>query len=101
MFNKKIAIASLMALPMMFASVAHADYDDEIEYKILRDANYPAIKQKAIKQLQAKGYRVLDIDADDYHGKPSLSIEAVKNHQEYDIELSYPDLKVLKEKLDN
>lgn len=104
---KKLGIASLMALPFAVASVsavADNDFDDQIENrieaKIYQDKNYPAVKKQAIAKLEKQGYQVVDIEADDYRFKPALSVEAYKNGVEYDIKLSYPDLAVLKEKID-
>ena len=37
---------------------------------------------------------------DDHWGKPVLEIEAYKNGREYDIILSYPDLKIIRETID-
>ncbi|ELA09071.1 hypothetical protein MOMA_01640 [Moraxella macacae 0408225] len=103
-FNKKIALVALLALPFGIAYAdlndRHDSMDDQIETQIYQDKNFNTIKQKAIEMLQQKGYRVADIDADDYRGKPSLSIEAYKNGQEYDIEMLYPSLKIVKEKID-
>lgn len=50
--------------------------------------------------LEQRGYQVRDIEADDHWGKPVLEADAYKNGQEYDIVLSYPDLKIIKEKVD-
>ncbi len=50
--------------------------------------------------LEQRGYRVHDIDADDYRGRPVLEVEAYKGGREYDIKLSYPDLRIIKERID-
>lgn len=50
--------------------------------------------------LEQRGYRVHDIDADDYRGRPVLDVEAYKGGREYDIKLSYPDLRIIKERID-
>lgn len=50
--------------------------------------------------LEQRGYQVYDVDADDHWGKPVLEVEAYKDGREYDIVLSYPDLKIIKEQLD-
>lgn len=113
MFNlKKISAAALLTLPLAFGSMtavadddfigySHMDYDDRIEAQIVEDPNYPSVRQKAVNLLKKRGYRVMDIDPDEYMGKPSLDIEARKGRRDYDIVLSYPDLKILKERLDD
>lgn len=50
--------------------------------------------------LEAHGYRVHDVDAGDYLGKPALDVDVEKLGREYDIKLSYPDLKIIREKRD-
>ena len=50
--------------------------------------------------LEQRGYQVHEIDPDDHWGKPVLEIEAYKNGREYDIILSYPDLKIIRETID-
>lgn len=103
MFNfnlKNLVVASLVAL-VSVSVVADNDFDDRIEAKVYQDKSYQTVKQKAIEKLEQEGYQVVEIEADSYRFKPALSIEAYKNGQEYDIKLSYPDLVVLKHKLDN
>lgn len=97
--TKTLLVASTFAVFSLGSVVATAD--DKIEQQIYQDKNYATVKQKAVQMLQQRGYEVKDIDADDYRMRPALDIEAVKNGQEYDITLSYPDLTILKEKLDN
>lgn len=98
---KKFVFAVLATLPLMtMVAYADNDNDDQIEASVYNDKNFGAVKQKAIETLQAQGYRVTDVDADEYRGKPSLAIGAYKNGQEYDIELLYPSLTVVKEEID-
>ena len=92
---KKFILTALVALT---ASSAFAN--DRIEQQIYSDANFEANRAKAVQMLEKRGYQVHDIDADDYRGKPVLEAEAYKNGKEYDIVLSYPDLKIIKEKID-
>ncbi|WP_416191148.1 PepSY domain-containing protein [Neisseria sp. CCUG12390] len=92
---KKIMLTAVMAL---MAGSAFAN--DRIEHQVESDPKYQAIAEKAAKMLEARGYQVHDVDADDHLGKPALDVEAVKNNQEYDIKLSYPDLKIIYEKRD-
>ena len=58
-------------------------------------------RAKAVRMLEQRGYQVHDIEADDKWGKPVLEVEAYKNGREYDITLSYPSLKIIREKLDD
>lgn len=90
---------------IMFAAVAvlmagTAFSNDLIERQVESDPNYQANVAKAVKMLEARGYQVHDVDADDHLGKPALDVEAFKNNREYDIKLSYPDLKIIYEKID-
>lgn len=97
---KNLVLASLVAM-LSVSAVADNDVSDRIETNIYQDKNFETVKQQAIAKLTKQGYEVADIDADDYRFKPALSVEAYKNGQEYDIKLSYPDLMVLKEKLED
>lgn len=96
---KKTAIASLLAVPFLAVNLS-AVADDRIESQVYADPNYQSVVAKAKQTLEAKGYQVVEIEADDYRRKPALSVEAYKNGQEYDIKLSYPKLDILKEKVD-
>ena len=51
--------------------------------------------------LEKRGYRVYKIEADDHRGRPAFDVDAYKGNVEYDIKLSYPDLRILKEKIDD
>lgn len=92
--KKLLLTASLIGL----STAAFAD--DLIEHKMLQDPAFEQNRTRAVKMLEARGYQVIDIDADDHLGKPVFDVEAAKNNQEYDVRLSYPDLKILKEKRD-
>ena len=50
--------------------------------------------------LEQRGYHVHDVEADSRRGQPVLDIEAFKDGREYDIVLSYPDLQIIKERID-
>lgn len=98
---KKIVLSTLVAVPFVVGSVSAVADDNHIERQMYQDKNYQSVITKARQTLEAKGYQVIEIEADDYRFQPALSVEAIKNGQEYDIKLSYPNLKVLKEKIDN
>lgn len=99
---KKIAIASMMSLPLAVASVpAFADNDDVIERQVQQDKNFKKVKKQAIKKLKAQGYQVTKVEADDYQSQPALSVDAHKGGKEYDIKLAYPSLDVLKHEADD
>ncbi|OSI12565.1 PepSY domain-containing protein [Neisseria canis] len=74
--------------------------DNHIERQIYQDSAYEKNRAKAVNMLEKRGYKVVDIDPDDHMGQPAFDVEAFKGNQEYDIKLSYPDLRILKEKLD-
>lgn len=92
---KKLMLAALIAISG--AAVA----DDYIEYKMHQDPAYEQNRAKAVKMLEARGYRVYKIEADDHRGRPAFDVDAYKGNVEYDIKLSYPDLRILKEKIDD
>lgn len=100
---KRNVIAALLAVavvaPVSLVSTT-AFASSYIESKAYNDVNYQANRQKAISMLSARGYQVTDIDVDDYRGQPVFEIEAIKNNREYDIVLSYPELKIIKERVD-
>ncbi|MCF7521721.1 PepSY domain-containing protein [Neisseria sp. ZJ106] len=93
---KKILLTAIVALT---ASTAFAN--DYIEHQIYSDKNYEQNQAKAMKLLQSRGYTVQKIEADDHFGKPVLEAEAYKNGREYDIRLSYPDLRIISEGIDD
>lgn len=97
--TKNLLTALIISATAMTATVAHADYDhdDRIEAQVYQDMNFDKNVQKATKILTKKGYQVVDVDADDYRGKPILDIEAYKNNAKYDIKMSYPDLRIIQE----
>lgn len=94
----KIFLTALAISTASIATVAHAD--DYIEYQTRQDVNFDKNVQKAITILQQRGYQVGEIDVDDRWGKPVIEIEAFKNNAEYDIVMSYPDLKIISETRD-
>ncbi len=92
---KKLLLTAIVALS---ATVAGAN--DYIEHQIYSDKNFEQNRAKAIRMLESRGYQVHDIDADDYRGRPVLDVEAFKGGREYDIKLSYPDLRIIRERID-
>lgn len=72
----------------------------DVEDRIKQEARYPAIKQRAIRKVNAMGYRVTDIELDEKKNRAFFDIEAKRGGQDYEIELSYPDLNVIKLKKD-
>ncbi len=92
---KKFLLTAIVAL-----STATAGAGAYIEQKIYSDKNFEQNRAKAVKMLEQRGYQVHDIDADSRRGQPVLDIEAFKDGREYDIVLSYPDLKIIKERID-
>lgn len=92
---KKFVFTALIA-----AAAASSFAGDRIERQVYNDANFGQNRAKAVQMLEQRGYQVRNIKADDHWGKPVLEADAYKNGQEYDIVLSYPDLKIIKEKVD-
>ncbi|MDU1533359.1 MAG: PepSY domain-containing protein, partial [Neisseria sp.] len=64
---KKLLLTAIVAL-----SAAVAGANDYIEHQIYSDRNFEQNRAKAIRMLEQRGYRVHDIDADDYRGRPVL-----------------------------
>jgi len=92
---KKILLAAIISLSAVSASA-----NDYIEHQIYSDKNFEQNRAKAVRMLEQRGYQVHEIDPDDHWDKPVLEIEAYKNGREYDIILSYPDLKIIRETID-
>lgn len=92
---KKFLLTAIVAL-----SAATAGASNYIEHKIYNDKNFEQNRAKAVKILEQRGYQVHDVEADSRRGQPVLDIEAFKDGREYDIVLSYPDLKIIKERID-
>ena len=92
---KKILLAAIISMSAVSASA-----NDYIEHKIYSDRNFEQNRTKAVRMLEQRGYQVHKVDPDDHWGKPVLEIEAYKNGREYDIILSYPDLKIIRETID-
>lgn len=94
------AIFLSLALTTTVVGVAHADYDDYVEAKVYQDPQFDSKVEQAIRIVKSKGYEVADVDVDTRFGKPVLEIEAYKGYVEYEIVLSYPDLKIISERPD-
>ena len=92
---KKFLLTAIVAL-----SAATAGASDYIEQKIYSDKNFEQNRAKVVKMLEQRGYQVHDVEADSRRGQPVLDIEAFKDGREYDIVLSYPDLKIIKGRID-
>lgn len=90
----------LLTAAMITLSAGAFAGDDRIEREMHQDASFEQNRTKAVQMLEARGYQVRKIDADDHQGKPVFDVEAYKGNKEFDIKLSYPDLRILKEKED-
>jgi len=99
-FERKSNMKKLLLTAIVALSAAVAGANDYIEHQIYSNKNFEQNRTKAIRMLEQRGYRVHDIDADDYRGRPVLDVEAYKGGREYDIKLSYPDLRIIKERID-
>ena len=74
--------------------------DDYIEYKIYSDPSFEQKRAQVMRILERRGYQVHEIEADDRRGRPVLKAEAFKNGREYDIVFSWPDLRIISERID-
>ena len=72
------------------------DRDDDLEDRVKKESRYPKIKQSAISKLSTMGYQVDEIEIDENDGRAIFEIEAKRGGQDYDIDMSYPDLTILK-----
>nr|WP_279626192.1 PepSY domain-containing protein [Psychrobacter piechaudii] len=54
------------------------------------------MKRQAVRKVQSMGYRVDEIELDEKNGRGIFEIEAKRGGQEYEIELGYPNLNVIK-----
>lgn len=95
-----VQVFSLVFLFMSLTSVsAHANQDDITKQQIRADKDYNTNVAKARNMLQARGgYQVKDIQADVHDSQRCLQVEAYKGAVRYEIKLTYPDLKIIKEK---
>ncbi len=96
---KAMLLTGVLALGAIGGTAAYAG-DDWIEHKAYQDPNFDSTLQKAEQILTQKGYTIADMEVDGRFGKPVLEVEAYKNYQEYNIVMSYPDLKILSERRD-
>ena len=71
------------------------DHEDKIKKSIYSDSNFESIKSKAKSKLEAMGYKIDEIKADDYKKQAVLEVDADRGGKEYEIRLSYPDLQIL------
>ena len=74
--------------------------DDYIEHQIYSDPSFEQKRAQVMRILERRGYRVHEIEADDRRGRPVLKAEAFKNGREYDIVFSWPDLRIISERID-
>ena len=74
--------------------------DDYIEHQIYSDPSFEQKRAQVMRILERRGYQVHEIEADDRRGRPVLKAEALKNGREYDIVFSWPDLRIISERID-
>lgn len=104
----KLLITSLIITATVGAgAVAHDVYDEYVEHSMYQDAHFTANVDKAVALLEQQGYTIKKVEAEAHQPmhlttpQPALQIEAYKGHLEYEMTLSYPDLRVLKTKIDD
>ena len=74
--------------------------DDYIEHQIYSDPSFEQKRAQVMRILERRGYQVHEIEADDRRGRPVLKAEAFKHGREYDIVFSWPDLRIISERID-
>jgi hypothetical periplasmic protein len=74
--------------------------DDYIEHQIYSDPSFEQKRAQVMRILERRGYQVHEIEADDRRGRPVLKAEAFKNGREYDIVFTWPDLRIISERID-
>ena len=92
---KKLLLTAIVAL-----SAAVAGANDYIEHQIYSDPSFEQKRAQVMRILERRGYRVHEIEADDRRGRPVLKAEAFRNGREYDIIFSWPDLRIISERID-
>ena len=92
---KKLLLTAIVAL-----SAAVAGANDYIEHQIYSDPSFEQKRAQVMRILERRGYQVHEIEADDRRGRPVLKAEAFKNGREYDIVFSWPDLRIISERID-
>ncbi|MDO4895853.1 MAG: PepSY domain-containing protein [Moraxella sp.] len=97
--KKWFLVISLSLVSVCF-SHAHANQNGQIEQQIRADKDYDTNVAKARSMLQARGYQVKEIKAGAENGQKCLEVEAYKGASKYEVKLDYPNLKIIKEKLD-
>lgn len=78
----------------------HHNNGDDLEDRIKKESRYPSIKQSAINKIKNMGYQIDKIEIDEDNGQAIFEIEAKRGGQDYDIDMSYPDLKIIKSEKD-
>lgn len=96
--KSKLFPALAICTATAFVSVPAVATANNSESQIHLDQDYHANVDKARNMLQARGYQVSKISADDKQGQKALQISAKKNGYDWDIRLSYPALKILQER---
>ena len=101
LFANTLATSTLtvsLCLPLMVQPVYASN---SIKQEIRGDHDYQGNVARARSMLQARGYQAEKIDAEQHLGQKALEIAARKNGYRYDIVLSYPTLKIIKEQRDD
>lgn len=96
---KHLGLAIIMGASCGFSAAALAN--DHVERQTLLDPNLAQVQQQAIALLDNRGYSIAKIEVDTHMNRPSLEVKAYKNGLAYDIELLYPTLEIVKEKIDD
>lgn len=105
MASTAIAEPKIQTLPVVEQhQLEFLDDDDQLKYS----PDFQRIKAEAIKRTEKKGYTVLDVDVDHRYlaankraGKVAIiEIEAEKGRLKFELEYTYPDLRLIKEKRD-
>ena len=68
---------------------------NDVKDNIKQDANFNTIKAKAERKLKNMGYKIDEIEVDDYQNKGILKADVDLGDKEYEIRLSYPGLQIL------
>ncbi|MDO4251051.1 MAG: PepSY domain-containing protein [Moraxella sp.] len=92
-------LVCVMLISMTLGGVAYADgYYGSVEQRIQSDAAYLQKRQQAIELLKKRGYQTQKVEAYNHQGRGALSIKATKSGQRHEIIMTYPDLRILREK---
>lgn len=90
-----ISIVTVAVIGTTLGSSAMATNYHSANQAIYRDGNFGTLAQKLRRDLSKSGYQVMDIQAVNSRGNPSIVVFAKKNNLPYELKYTYPGLKLI------